>query len=138
MGCDIHIVLEYKRAGQSKWIGEYCSDNYNAVGRNLIARERDYRFFGRLAHVRHRPEEGPRHYPQNLPRDVSDLAWDQYMRCPTDYHSPSHLSVSDFCAAYLADNPNDTRVRPEYAAYDLLGITDDEDCEYRVVFWFDN
>ncbi|KIC39384.1 hypothetical protein RA26_01670 [Leisingera sp. ANG-M7] len=60
------------------------------------------------------------------------------MRCPTDYHNPSHLSVSDFCEAYLAENPNDPSVRAEHAAYDLLGVDREEDCEYRVVFWFDN
>lgn len=138
MGCDIHIVLERRRKGDRKWIGEFTSDNYNVVGRKMKASQRDYGFFGRLAHVRTSPNDEPCYYRKNLPRDVSDLAWDSYMRCPTDHHSASHLSVNEFCKAYLAENPDDPDVREEYAAYDLLGVDPDTDCDYRVVFWFDN
>ena len=138
MGCDIHLVLERRRVGSPKWIGEFSSDNYNAVGSNLLVRQRDYGFFARLAHVRGSPAGGPSHFPKNLPHDVSELAWDEYMTSPTDHHSPSHLSVYAFCEAWLAENPNHKTVRPEYAAYDLLGINEDSGCEYRVVFWFDN
>lgn len=138
MGCDIHIVLERKRKGTDQWIGEFSSDNHNVVGRNLKADRRDYGFFGRLAHVRHSPTSGPSFYPRNLPRDVSALAWDQYMTAPTDHHSASYLSIDEFCTAYLAENPEDPDVRPNHVAYDLLGVDSDTGCEYRVVFWFDN
>ena len=138
MGCDIHIVLERRRKGLSKWIGEFCSDNYNIVGKSMLARQRDYGFFGRLAHVRGSPKDGPSHYPKELPYDVSELAWDSYMSAATDHHSVSHLSVDDFCDAWLAEHPDHPTVRRDYAAYDLLGIDEDDTLEYRVVFWFDN
>ena len=137
MGCDIHIVLERRREGSNRWIGEFTSDNW-VIGRNLYARQRDYGFFGRLAGVRSSPQGGPRHYPKNLPRDVSELAWDSYIQYPTDHHSVSHLSIEDFCAAFLAENPNHKHVREDSIMGDLLGVYKDSNCEYRVVFWFDN
>ena len=139
MGCDIHIVLERRREGSDRWIGEFTSDNFKCVGKNLEARNRDYGFFHRIAGVRGWGDNDKvDHYPKNLPRDVSDLAWDQYMTRPTDYHTPSHLTAEEFTAAYLAENPNSQTIRNDYAAYDLLGIDPDDKCEYRVVFWFDN
>jgi hypothetical protein len=30
------------------------------------------------------------------------------------------------------------RIEAVRKAYDLLGVSSDERCEYRVVFWFDN
>ncbi len=137
MGCDIHIVLERRRTSQDKWIGVFSSDNYEVVGKNLRARNRDYGLFWRLAGVRETQKETPFYFPKNLPRDISDLAWDEYMTHPTDHHTPSHLTVEEFCKAYVAENPGDPMVRNEHAATDLFGVYDDG-CEYRVVFWFDN
>jgi hypothetical protein len=140
MGCDIHIVLESRHRSGTKWVGEWSTRNYNVVGKGLHAKKRDYGFFGRVAGVRGQPNNLPRYYPQNMPRDVSDLAWDSFMDCPTDYHSPSHLGVHQFCEAWIAENPDNKEVRKEHVLYDLLGVDDDDlgARDYRVVFWFDN
>lgn len=141
MGCDIHIVLERKLPNR-EWIGLWTSDEFppNGVGRGnrpMIA-QRDYGFFAEVAAVRGRSDTSK--YPQNIPEDVSRLAWAQYMQAPTDHHSASHLSAEEFVAAYLRVNPESDRHRPAHALYDLLGIDADypEGAEYRVVFWFDN
>lgn len=135
MGCDIHIVLERHEADTNEWVGIWASDN-GPGGRTKIA-QRDYAFFARFG-VRGHLERGTI-YPRNLPKNVSRLAWLQYMRCPTDHHSASHASVDEFCHAWIEANENDGTVRREFAAYDLLGLFSDEDTpEHRVVFWFDN
>lgn len=134
MGCDIHIVME-RREG-SEWVGIWSSDaGPHKHGRAMIA-QRDYAFFSQFAV---RGSAGNTIYPRNIPKDVSRLAWLQYMKAPTDFHSASHASIKEFCDAWLAVNEGHADVRPEFASYDLLGIFGDEDeGEHRVVFWFDN
>lgn len=136
MGCDIHIVLE-RKVSDSEWLGVWSSDvGPRKNGRAPIAM-RDYAFFAEIAQVRGSSESGI--YPRNLPVDVSRLAWLQYMRCPTDYHSASHMTVDEFTSAWFRANPDSKEMRREHAAYDLLGLWEDEgDPEHRVVFWFDN
>jgi hypothetical protein len=75
-------------------------------------------------------------YPQNLPEDLSALAWQEYMRAPTDYHSASHMSAAEFVAVYQEVNPP-PEGEERFGLYRLLCADRDED-EYRVVFWFDN
>lgn len=145
MGCDIHIVLERKEP-DAEWVGLWTSD-VRPDRRQLrpVVAQRDYAFFAEVAAVRGRSSTAT--YPRNLPRDVSRLAWLQYQRCPTDYHSASWMTVSEFVSAWLRVNPKRPDVRPEFAASDLLGVDGDEEDRwgdddprvlYRVVFWFDN
>lgn len=127
MGCDIHTVIEQKVDG--RWIGVSASDRMK--GRPIYA-QRDYAFFGQIANVRERGA----HYPRNLPRDVSELAWHLYMEAPTDHHSASHMPLDQFCEIHNQENPKDSRT--EYAVEDLTGIYSEKGEMYRVVFWFDN
>lgn len=127
MGCDIHTVIEKKV--KDKWIGVAASD---CAKDHPIYAYRDYDFFADIANVRGRG----RHYPKNLPEDVSDLAWHLYMRAPTDHHSPSFMSIEQFCQLHHEHNPSKSRA--EYFVGDLTGLWPDEDGPYRVVFWFDN
>jgi len=135
MGCDIHIVVE-RKLPDTEWYGIWSSDN-GPRPRPRIA-QRDYGFFGEVAGVRY--ETPTRQYPRNLPRDVSRLAWLQYMQSPTDYHSVSHMTVVEFTDAWFRAHDNPGEIRREFAAYDLLGLDTDwpEGAEHRVVFWFDN
>ena len=126
MGCDIHTVIEENVDG--RWIGVCASDRMKV---RPVYAQRDYSFFGSIANVR----GSGSNYPQNLPRDVSDLAWHLYMRSPTDHHSVSHMSLDKFCDIHNAGRPNESRA--EYAVEDLTGIYKDEG-EHRIVFWFDN
>lgn len=137
MGCDIHMVLE-RRDAATEWLGIWSSDVTPGIKGRTKVGQRDYGFFAEVAQVRGRSDTGL--YPRNLPRDVSRLAWLQYMSAPSDYHSASHLSLDEFTAAYLRANPDDPEVRANFAAYDLFDIDAEwpEGCEYRVVFWFDN
>ena len=141
MGCDIHIVLERREKGSSEWVGLWASD-WMPNGRPLIA-QRDYGFFAEVAQVRGEGT-GARIFPRNLPKDVSRLAWLMFMRAPTDYHSTSHMTVPEFTAAWFRASDGRSWIRgqqprPEFAASDLLGVWDDEnESDYRVVFWFDN
>jgi hypothetical protein len=137
MGCDIHIVLERRKTTGGKWIGVYLMDDFPG-GRPVIAR-RDYGFFSRVAGVRGHTSETL--FPKNIPEDVSELAWQQYMTAPTDHHSASYMPASQFANAWIAENPPgpESKIRAEWAVYDLLGVDATEgDFEYRVVFWFDN
>lgn len=141
MGCDIHIVVEGKKKGKDRWIGIYCTDflKFKAVPIS----ERNYEFFAEIASVRGTSKS--RKYPQNLPEDISDLAWAQYMTAPTDYHSASYMSLDSMVVCWLLANPNrktacGIEVRDEFAVFDLFGnFSPDEDwSEFRAVFWFDN
>ena len=126
MACDIHTVIEEKVDG--KWIGVAASDRMKT---RPIYAQRDYSFFGAVANVR----GGGSNYPQNIPRDVSDLAWHLYMCSPTDHHSASHMSLEKFCGIHNVQRPDASRA--EWAVEDLTGI-DKEEGDHRVVFWFDN
>ena len=97
---------------------------------------RDYEFFSRFG-VRGSDEKTI--YPRNLPKNVSRLAWFQYMRCPTDYHSASHATPDEFIAAWRSANPDNEVIRKGHELYDLLGLwMDEDDPPHRLVFWFDN
>jgi hypothetical protein len=136
MGCDIHLVVERKRAKDTTWTGIFSSDNC-PKSRPPVA-QRDYDFFAEIANVR---GHGSR-YPQNVPEDISALAWQEYMSAPTDHHSASHMPIAEFAAVHNKINPEKSRA--EHAVYDLFGVSPeyaDEDegpAEFRVVFWFDN
>jgi hypothetical protein len=135
MGCDIHIVVERRKSERptDEWIGFIATDYH--PGCRLPVAARDYNFFAEVANVRGNTSTH-KNYPRNLPEDVSDLAWQQYMRAPTDYHSPSNMPLDEFCENYVKINPE--KARAEHTSYDLFGIYGDEGFEYRVVFWFDN
>lgn len=149
MGCDIHYVLErrVKERPWEGWTGLYSSD---ALPTRPLAKQRDYAFFGEVASVR--GERSPLgFFPRNLPKDVSKLAWDEYMSAPLDHHSVSHLSARDFANAWwrvqkLGDrkpkNHWGADITEKNVVEALLGPWDfyEENCkhEYRVVFWFDN
>jgi hypothetical protein len=137
MGCDIHFVIERRRPAVAgdKWLGIYASDR-NIGDRPTIAR-RNYDFFTEVAAVR--GQSPTQQYPQNIPEDVSNLAWQEYMAAPTDHHSASHMSAADFVSAYRRAEPLKDESRAPYDTYDLLGVDDFEgEYEFRVVFWFDN
>ena len=128
MGCDIHIVLERRKKPDGKWIGVYTTDTHPG-GRIKIA-QRDYGFFAEVASVRGNSESGK--YPRNVPEDVSELAWQEYMRTPTEHHSASHMTLAEFGSTYLKMNPN--AAPPDRASYDLFGTFDSEnEFDYRVV-----
>jgi hypothetical protein len=127
MGCDIHTVIEEKVGG--KWIGVVASDR---MGKRPIYAERNYAFFGAVAHVR---GEG-KNFPKGLPSDVSDLSWHLFSQSPVDHHSASHMSVDEFCLIHHQVMPSASR--EEYPVYDLMGLDPREGQEFRVVFWFDN
>lgn len=135
MGCDIHMVLERRKKGATKWIGVYVTDAL--PGDRIKIASRDYHFFAEVASVRGTTSLG--NYAHFLPEDVSDLAWQQFQESPTDYHHASHLTVPKFLEAYRKSRPPKDDEQPEFDAYRLLGIDAwPEDYEFRVVFWFDN
>lgn len=137
MGCDIHCVIERKIPGERQWLGVIAGDHVRP--RPTYAR-RDYDLFAELAQVRGRSETGA--YSRGLPADISRLAWEQFSQCSIDYHTPSHMSLSEFAECFVRvadrDELRDTKIRKEYAVYDLFGIVPEEGEEWRVVFWFDN
>lgn len=136
MGCDIHFVLERKET-DSEWVGLFSSDCLPWDARRALRlKDRDYGFFGQLAHVRDNPSDG--YYAQNWPKQPSRLAWLLFQQAPTDYHHVSHLPPDKFVAAWRRANPTDEKFREGHALYDLLGIESDDAAEHRVVFWFDN
>ena len=137
MGCDIHCVIERQIPGERRWLGVVSSDHVRP--QPMYAR-RNYALFAELAQVRGESETGA--YSRGFPVDISQLAWEQFCRCPTDYHTPSHMSLSEFADRFIRvierDGLQDTKIRKEYAAYDLFGIFPEEGEEWRIVFWFDN
>lgn len=137
MGCDIHIVLERRKAGSGEWVGLWCSDTI-PLSRRISVAQRDYEFFAQVAGVR--GSKPTTVWPRNLPEDVSRLAWTQYMLSPTDYHHPSHLTPAEFAAAWRRANPDNSAIRKDFELWDLLHIESGwpEGADYRVVFWFDN
>lgn len=142
MGCDIHIVVERKIA-DGEWIGIWCSHTSPNIGYNRPNR-RNYQFFAEVAGVRGRPEKNKKSRPRFIPKDISALAWEELMACPTDYHSHSHMSLKEFCEHWVTANPEKegygSEIRKDHVEYDLFGIDYDwpENAQYRVVFWFDN
>jgi hypothetical protein len=136
MGCDIHVVVERRKKSKDRWVGIYCTDFLSRS--DVPIASRDYAFFGEIASVRCASTRN--NYPRNLPEDISELAWQQYMECPTDHHSASHMSLQDMADRWFTVNESGKafEIRREWAVMDLFGYIDNEDYEYRAVFWFDN
>lgn len=165
MGCDIHMVLERKHGDE--WIGMH---NYNAPNPAALDTTtfddnppsqyrwisykimgRDYRLFGELAGVRTTGTLGnePRGIPQNASQLTNALVdeWD------SDGHSHSHLSLTEFIAAYAATtdqtpmlvehrlNPTEETKKWFHNMATLitgLDIYSERYDDYRICFWFDN
>lgn len=165
MGCDIHMVLERKSNGT--WIGLH---NYNTP--ELIALDtsvfddspptqyrwiaykimgRNYTLFGELAGVRTAGTLG--NEPRGIPQDASQLTNALVDEWDSDGHSHSHLSLSEFIAAYAAATGEshkfvEHRLSPTVETTDWFhnlvtmitghNIYDKNYDDYRICFWFDN
>lgn len=131
MGCDIHIVVEYKYKG--KWIGMHACESTDETSHSLYptgdtgetyddmpkkwsafwrAESRNYELFTKLSGVR--GDDGPE--PNGLPADISDLGQMIVDQWGEDGHSHSHYTLREcgvhFLAAYAPKKLlTDDRVR---------------------------
>mgnify|MGYP001578519903 CR=1 FL=1 len=120
MGCDIHTFVEYKlwndggmRTGCEIWVA------------------RDYTLFGLMAGVR--GSDLPDVPPRGIPDGLSDEVQNEYIRCGTDAHTESWLTLGELTTV-LARHPH----RDMELARTLMNITDQQGRDPRLVFWFDN
>ena len=149
MGCDIHMTLERRIEGvwHCIWDGDVrprTGDHKGTEYQPVVARDRNYAFFGRLAGVR---TDGPG--PKGVPTDVSVVTrrvidiWD------CDGHSHSWDTLEDFCNKWAFETPDEEKVQfvkdtltekyvtPVYER--LFGLYEEQEPEnVRVVYWFDN
>jgi hypothetical protein len=111
---------------------------------------RNYEFFASLAGVR---GEGPE--PKGVPDDVSELAQIEINGWDSDGHSHSYDTLRDFVRKWLLSmtpDEDDDEANPQWiqTITSMLNGTeaelisaiahyyDDEQHEFRVVYWFDN
>lgn len=168
MGCDIHMVLERKIGDE--WVGmhNYNSPNSEAItlydwtGENIESNQRrpwvsyrimdrNYELFGELAGVRTEGSLG--NEPRGLPEDMSQLTRVLANEWGQDGHSHSHLSLTEFVAAYAASedetaklvehrlSPTEETSKWFYRIAKLVSgieIYDQEYESFRICFWFDN
>ncbi|MEZ5773272.1 MAG: hypothetical protein R3D33_00755 [Hyphomicrobiaceae bacterium] len=143
MGCDIHFVVERRSRAGGGWIGLY-SCLVRPLRADLVACRRDYDFFAELARVR--GDGSPCSLaPRGLPEDASELARQEFAQPSAGFHTPTHVRLSELVDAWVRAHdgedgrePAGAEVRPECAAYDLVGVEDDAEREHRVVLWFDS
>lgn len=161
MGADIHWVLEFKPVGTDNWIGIFADMFTPSPPPNIskdsmfshgiihpLLGQRNYDFFAALAGVR---GEGPE--PNGIPNNVSDLTHYLIDDWGNDGHSHGYLPAHEFCKIadehYLQGSLYNESVKhrlkgvPENTFYpmlllDLYPTLDNQEGEYRVVFWFDN
>jgi hypothetical protein len=159
MGCDIHLVVEKKF--DKKWVGLWTSeddlrmpiDGVFAVhdGSKRPAgnaywhshRDRNYKFFALLAGVR---GSGPD--PKGIPEDASDLARIYIDQDGSDGHSHSWDMLDDFHEKWIAANsePGEyvaskikSEANPRFEhMHPLRWRNEEQQEEYRVIYWFDN
>lgn len=165
MGADIHVVIEAKL--DDKWIGVWTDEIVSKVHTDLDPNrrlrwerpelvERHYVFFGMLAGVRNSDftdafESGVA--SRGIPDDASDLT----VLCTigvdtvTGYHSFGCCSLTDFCEikANALTHIREDGIRPQgveelrewfdcQGAVDTMMTLNEQDLEFRVVFWFDS
>ena len=112
MGCDIHLVLEYKYKGQ--WVGIHAFESADATSHHLLYRDdggskdpdwaaywraesRNYELFAQLAGVR---GSGPE--PNGLPKDISLLAQHVVDSWGEDGHSHCHYTLRECGVHFLS------------------------------------
>lgn len=128
MGCDIHLSVEKKI--DNKWLGVASSQ----FGYNPAACIRDYKFFAELASVRGESSIG--RIPNGIPEDISDLTKIYIEEC--DGHSFGWATAIDFCNIWSSVQSDKDPQRDAYYFYDALGFIDDDEDNFRIIFWFDN
>lgn len=154
MGADIHFTLERKQ--DDKWVGIYSTSLTPVIRSSESVRShpdapmefgvaapksRNYEFFAKLAGVR-----GPGPDPNGVPDDASELTRAAVDLWGYDGHSHGHCPLDEFCAKWVscagegvASFVVQKRMTNKYfTVVDWLFEYLDDDCEYRVVFWFDN
>jgi len=142
MGCDIHMVIERKRAKDTTWTGVVSTDHLRFDDRPPPS-ERNYAFFSRIADVRTYGDDVKTEQPKGVPEDASDLARQEIERWDCDGHSHSWMPLREFCLAYYEVCPPEDERDLRYPEARLFGIyPGDGDSrageQWRVVFWFDN
>lgn len=156
MGCDIHIILEKKY--EHKWVGIYATDLTPRLWGFLIT-DRDYYLFAKIADVRNKLKRLcpapllPRGFPSDM-SDLSNIAITSYDGGYDNYvcHDATHLTVDEFCDAFLEVNRNhgETRMamledkypsivsQTEYELFHICKDSGEDKKDYRVIIYFDN
>lgn len=99
MGCDIHMVIEHRRSGQWKLVGEPTRDAYGDLRMPEPYRRRNYDVFAILANVRngHFAPAGyfvPISEPRGVPDDASPLVRKWMLEGD---HSHSWVTLRELC-----------------------------------------
>ena len=157
MGCDIHIVIEYKPKGRDEWVSVYSSESTpwmrtraeTPTDLGAVVTQRHYAFFGQLAGVRTDDPNVPK--PKGLPDGLSALAQMDVDTWADDGHSYSWDTLEHFCIKWTLANGSDEQILAAHKAILGEGSTDEivtflvgdyisvnEYSCYRVVYWFDN
>lgn len=146
MGCDIHMVIERNIDG--RWITwrTFGSHNLPAWQRQSsksnygchVARDRNYRRFGKLAGVR---GDGP--VALGVPDDLSETARALIEHDGPDGHSHSWISLRHAAAIFAETEPwldseDEEFFGRKYPLSFFFDIEDEEADDCRLVFWFDN
>ena len=102
MGCDIHMHVERYCDGLNKWVSadyfallpESTLDNpkFSFIP---IYDDRNYDLFGVLAGVRGSAVNNQIDEPRGLPKDVSDIVYEDYIGWDMDAHSCSYLTLRE-------------------------------------------
>lgn len=139
MGCDIHLVLEFRDEAFG-WTGiDTFASSHGSSHDSPIARDRNYKLFAALCGVR---GEGPE--PRGIPNDASTTTRVLVKQWDSDGHSHSWLPLEQAAAEfntrrYEGQKPADPEsYRDKYPASFWFGVSEDNLENYRLVFWFDN
>ena len=147
MGCDIHLVLERRVAKglhgerNDRWVAVNTFESHHpAYGSEPwstpAARSRNYTRFAALAGVR---GEGP--IPRGLPENISETTKYLIDMWGGDGHSHSYLPVTEAAAIFLRTSSglkDDSVFGYRYPASHFFGVEDEDEENFRIVFWFDN
>lgn len=149
MGCDIHGWIE-KRVGD-KWVAHqpikgviYARDPDETEthwGRRLPVDDRNYRFFGYIAQVRHDHPDGMA--PKGFPADACAECKEDYKNWDGDAHTSSHLLLEEAAPFWwkamgeYSEGVFRTPWDKKFPCEKPFGIPI-PDGQYRFVFWFDN
>lgn len=161
MGCDIHLMTEYKITvnNENVWVNcdhwsynpyfleKEIGDQEKMLSLEEVYNERNYKLFYALAGVRGNYDFEKLSEPKGIPIDAHKVTKDEIDNWGEDGHSHSYFTFKELDDYYeLSDSVawNEFIGSIEKRLRDVLWIwggrklTDDEMNNFRIVFFFDN
>jgi len=143
MGCDIHLFVEKKVEGEwrpvkgpNPYLGFTKNKTAETVLKDWAYTGRDYDLFATLANVRNYARGiKPISNPKGLPENLSEVVRSEADKWECDAHSHSYFTLAELKKAKAKIKSEEFL---DVTMKHLENLSQGEDNNVRIVFWFDN